>query len=133
MQLPLKKGDGLFFNPALFHAAGSNTTESHVRMANLLQISSAFGVPMEEVSHEHLLKLAYPILLESRKPADQTKALIEVAARGYSFLTNLDTDPPVEGMVPKTQQRLIVEVLDEQWSVERFHSELDAQTLKRKA
>jgi hypothetical protein len=35
--------------------------------------------------------------------------------------------------VPKTQQQLVVEALDEQWSVERFHSELDAQTLKRKA
>lgn len=133
VQLPLNKGDGLFFNPALFHAAGNNTTESHVRTANLLQISSAFGVPMEEVNHERLLKLVYPILLESRKPADQTKALIEVAARGYSFPTNLDTDPPVGGMVPKTQQQLVVEALDEQWSVERFHSELDAQTLKRKA
>ena len=133
VQLPLNKGDGLFFNPALFHAAGNNTTESHIRTANLLQISSAFGVPMEEVNHEHLLKLVYPILLESRKSADQTKALIEVAARGYSFPTNLDTDPPVGGMVPKTQQQLVADALNEQWNVERFHSELDAQTLKRKA
>lgn len=133
VQLPLKKGDGLFFNPALFHAAGNNTTESHIRTANLLQISSAFGVPMEEVNHENLLKLVYPILLEGRKQADQTKALIEVAARGYSFPTNLDTDPPVGGMVPKTQQQLVAEALNEQWSIERFSAELDAQTLKRKA
>jgi ectoine hydroxylase-related dioxygenase (phytanoyl-CoA dioxygenase family) len=48
VQLPLQKGDGLFFNPALFHAAGNNTTTDHVRTANLLQISSAFGVPMED-------------------------------------------------------------------------------------
>ncbi len=27
IQLPLKKGDGLFFNPALFHAAGNNVTQ----------------------------------------------------------------------------------------------------------
>ncbi len=41
VQLRLDKGDALFFNPALFHAAGANSTTSVSRMANLLQISSA--------------------------------------------------------------------------------------------
>lgn len=133
VQLPLKKGDGLFFNPALFHAAGNNTTQDHIRTANLLQISSAFGVPMEEVNHEHLLKLVYPCLLNISRSAEQTKALIEIAARGYSFPTNLDTDPPVGGMVPKTQQQLVSEALKEKWSIGKFTAELDAQTMKRKA
>ncbi|NIF23849.1 phytanoyl-CoA dioxygenase family protein [Candidatus Pantoea multigeneris] len=133
VQLPLRKGDGLFFNPALFHAAGNNTTENHIRTANLLQISSAFGVPMEEVNHEQLLKLVYPMMREKRKSPDELKALIEVAARGYSFPTNLDTDPPVGGMVPKTQQQLVAEALAGEWSVETFNAELNAQTLKRKA
>ena len=40
VQLPLAKGDAVFFNPALFHAAGTNRTTDVRRMANLLQISS---------------------------------------------------------------------------------------------
>ena len=133
VQLPLNKGDGLFFNPALFHAAGSNTTKDHVRTANLLQISSAFGVPMEEVNHERLLKLVYPVLLNGELSASEVNAAVAVAARGYSFPTNLDTDPPVGGMVPKTQQQLVTEALNAGWSVEKFEAELDAQALKRRA
>lgn len=133
VQLPLKKGDGLFFNPALFHAAGNNTTEDHVRTANLLQISSAFGVPMEEVNHEQLLKWVYPVLREARLNAADLNAAIAVAARGYSFPTNLDTDPPVGGMVPKTQQQLVSEALEAGWSSAEFAAALDAHTEKRRA
>src|SRR5690606_12263030 len=43
VQLPLDKGDAAFFNPALFHGAGHNRSADIRRMANLLQISSAFG------------------------------------------------------------------------------------------
>jgi ectoine hydroxylase-related dioxygenase (phytanoyl-CoA dioxygenase family) len=43
VQLPLRLGDAVFFNPALFHAAGTNRTTDVRRMANLLQVSSAFG------------------------------------------------------------------------------------------
>jgi ectoine hydroxylase-related dioxygenase (phytanoyl-CoA dioxygenase family) len=49
VQLPLRRGDAAFFNPALFHAAGANRTASVHRMANLLQVSSAFGRAMEAV------------------------------------------------------------------------------------
>ena len=47
MQLPLAKGDAAFFNPALFHGAGTNRSADVRRMANLLQVSSAFGRAME--------------------------------------------------------------------------------------
>ena len=49
VQLPLRKGDAVFFNPAVFHAAGANRTADVRRMANLLQVSSAFGRAMEVV------------------------------------------------------------------------------------
>jgi ectoine hydroxylase-related dioxygenase (phytanoyl-CoA dioxygenase family) len=49
VQLPLAKGDAVFFNPALFHAAGANHTTGVHRMANLLQVSSAFGRAMEAI------------------------------------------------------------------------------------
>lgn len=133
IQLPLRKGDGLFFNPALFHAAGNNTTSHQIRTANLLQISSAFGVPMEEVNHEKMLKLLYPVMLSSTLTEDELNALIAVAARGYSFPTNLDTDPPVGGLVPKTQQQLVRESLNRKVSYEEFTRLLDEHTERRKA
>ena len=37
-QLPLEKGDAAFFNPALFHGAGTNLSATTRRMANLLQV-----------------------------------------------------------------------------------------------
>ena len=49
IQLPLEKGDVVFFNPALFHAAGSNRPSDMKRIANLLQVSSAYGRAMESV------------------------------------------------------------------------------------
>ena len=36
VQLPLAKGDAVFFNPALFHAAGTNRSKDVRRIANLL-------------------------------------------------------------------------------------------------
>ena len=36
MQLELKKGDMVFFNPAVMHAAGENKTKDIYRLANLL-------------------------------------------------------------------------------------------------
>lgn len=133
VQLPLHKGDGLFFNPALFHAAGNNTTADRVRTANLLQISSAFGVPMEEVNHEQIVKRVYPVLQNRTFSEEILQAVIAVAARGYSFPTNLDTDPPVGGLVPKTQQQLVLEALRDNLNPEAFNQLLDEHTAKRKA
>ncbi len=49
VQLPLEKGDAVFFNPALFHGAGTNHSADVKRMANLLQMSSAFGRAMDSI------------------------------------------------------------------------------------
>jgi len=40
VQLPLEKGDVVFCNPALFHAAGENTSQDIDRMVNLIQACS---------------------------------------------------------------------------------------------
>jgi ectoine hydroxylase-related dioxygenase (phytanoyl-CoA dioxygenase family) len=62
-QLPLHTGDAVFFNPALFHAAGTNRTGDVRRMANLLQVSSAFGRAMEAVDRTAMCRALYPTLL----------------------------------------------------------------------
>src|SRR5690242_1174402 len=62
VQLPLAKGDAAFFNPALFHGAGTNRSTDVRRMANLLQVSSAFGRAMETVDRTAMVEALYPVL-----------------------------------------------------------------------
>ncbi len=133
VQLPLEKGDLLFFSPGLLHAAGDNHTSDTERLANLMQISSAFGIPLEAVDRVSMCKLLYPVLAEGKLSADQAGWAIKSCGEGYPFSTNLDTDPPVGGLAPPSQQALMLQGLSEGWSAEKFESELDARQAKRLA
>ena len=73
VQLPLAKGDAVFFNPALFHAAGTNHTTDVRRMANLLQISSAFGRAMETVDRGRVVEAVYPALFVAAGSRDAAR------------------------------------------------------------
>ena len=129
IQLPLAKGDALFFNPALFHAAGANTSDDIHRMANLLQVSSAFGRAMETVDRRKMCKLLYPSALASYNDAtlsaSELTASIAAAAEGYSFPTNLDRDPPKGGLAPETQQALFTRAIAEGMNGQKFSDLLD--------
>jgi ectoine hydroxylase-related dioxygenase (phytanoyl-CoA dioxygenase family) len=107
VQLPLAKGDGVFFNPALMHAAGNNTSSDIFRMVNLVQISSAFGRAMENVDRTAMSKALYPALQSltgnQALTESQRNATIAACAEGYAFPTNLDRDPPPSGHAPKSQ------------------------------
>ncbi|OYW60437.1 MAG: phytanoyl-CoA dioxygenase [Rhodobacterales bacterium 12-65-15] len=131
VQLPLAKGDMLFFSPALFHAAGTNHTSDVKRMVNLFQVSSAYGRAMEAIDRTAMCKALYPALLSSDLTAAEIANAIAATAEGYSFPTNLDRDPPVGGLAPKSQAALMHEALGAGWSVEAFSDALDAQAAKR--
>ncbi|MDH2435323.1 phytanoyl-CoA dioxygenase family protein [Pokkaliibacter sp. MBI-7] len=137
VQLPLNKGDLLFFNPALLHAAGNNHTLSHQRVANLLQISSAFGRPMETVNREAMMQAVYPALIAAvaDKIIDETgmAAVIAATADGYSFPTNLDRDPPLYGLAPETGQQLMARAVSAQLSSAAFNELVEAYRYKRQA
>lgn len=137
VQLPLKKGDMLFFNPALFHAAGNNITADQQRMANLLQISSAFGKPMETLDRDRMMLALYPVLLkrleQDELDAQGLAAVIATAADGYSFPTNLDTDPPLQGLAPQTGQQVMLEALTQRWPYEIFVQRVNLMRSKRQA
>jgi ectoine hydroxylase-related dioxygenase (phytanoyl-CoA dioxygenase family) len=131
VQLPLHKGDLLFFNPALFHAAGTNRTADRQRMANLLQISSAFGKPMEALDRDRMMLAVYPALLAN--PDLDAEAVIACTADGYSFPTNLDTDPPLKGLAPQTGQQLMQQALSERWPPSDFAAAVAQMRAKRQA
>ena len=130
VQLPLAKGDAVFFNPALFHAAGSNSTTDVRRMANLLQVSSPFGRAMETVDRRRLVEAIYPALLArkaSGMPPARVGAVVAASAEGYAFPTNLDRDQPVSGMSPPTQADLVRRALGEAISPEELSERLARQ------
>lgn len=132
VQLPLKKGDMLFFSPALFHAAGTNRTSDVKRMVNLFQVSSAYGRAMEAIDRTAMVKALYPALLAARDMTEaQIANTIAACAEGYSFPTNLDRDPPLGGLAPKSQAALLHEAIAARWSPEFLNSALDTQAEKR--
>ena len=134
IQLPLAKGDAVFFNPALFHAAGSNHSSDIKRMANLLQISSAFGRTMETVDRERTVNAIYAALQVARDNglADEAVAhVIAASAEGYSFPTNLDRDQPVGGLAPQTQAELVARAVRERVDGVELRARLAAQAVTR--
>ena len=134
VQLPLQKGDAVFFNPALFHAAGHNRSAATKRMANLLQISSAFGRAMESVDREGMCNVVYPALRALRAggaSAGELAAVVAATAEGYAFPTNLDLDQPVGGLVPDTQAVLLSRAIAEDWAPETLRAHLADHSAKR--
>jgi ectoine hydroxylase-related dioxygenase (phytanoyl-CoA dioxygenase family) len=134
-QLPLNKGDMAFFNPALFHAAGHNKSASVRRMGNLLQVSSAYGRAMEAMDRARMCEAVYPVLAKMKKTGalddHGIRNAIAACAEGYSFPTNLDRDPPLGGLAPETQARIMARALSEQWDVEQFEAELQKQAWRK--
>ena len=137
VQLPLNKGDAIFFSPAIFHAAGSNISSNIHRMANLLQVSSAFGRAMETIDRTKMCVLTYP---RAKKHFDgetlsifEIKAAVAAIAEGYSFPTNLDNDPPKGGLAPETQQALFLRALKSKMNRVEFENELKLMDDKKTA
>jgi len=134
VQLPLEKGDAAFFNPALFHGAGRNRSSDIRRMANLLQVSSAFGRAMESVDRQRMCDALFPTLLKlkaSGMAETRLRNIVTACAEGYAFPTNLDRDQPVGGMAPQTQAELVWQAVAEQWDPATFRHELAAHTARR--
>ncbi|MGI9610307.1 MAG: phytanoyl-CoA dioxygenase family protein, partial [Acidimicrobiia bacterium] len=133
-QLPLTKGDVVFFNPALFHGAGANHTSDVRRMANLLQISSPMGVPIETVDRERMVLATYEAL--GRRLAQGVDPVLvghaaAATAQGYAFPTNLDRDQPVGDLTPRSQLDLLVDALERRVNIDGFSTALAEHTTRR--
>lgn len=131
VQLPLAKGDAVFLNPALFHAAGTNHTTDVRRMANLLQVSSAFGRAMESIDRARVSAAIFDDLVKAQATEGwDPRALdnvIAASAEGYAFPTNLDRDQPIDGLAPPTQADLVHQALAEGWDHSRLVARLAEQ------
>jgi ectoine hydroxylase-related dioxygenase (phytanoyl-CoA dioxygenase family) len=135
VQLALEKGDAAFFNPALFHAAGRNRSANIRRMANLLQVSSAFGRAMESVDRQRMSNALFPTLVRLKAAGVAEHSLrnvVAACAEGYAFPTNLDRDQPVGGMAPQTQADLVWQAVAEQWEPTALRDELAVHAARRR-
>ena len=135
-QLPLKKGDMLFFSPALMHAAGDNKTSDVDRFANLVQVGSAYGRTMELLDKARMSIAVYPELQKLQDTEGWTDAMtryvIEATAEGYAFPANMELEPPTSGLAPPSQQNVLSQSLREGDSPETFRDKVLAQqALKR--
>jgi ectoine hydroxylase-related dioxygenase (phytanoyl-CoA dioxygenase family) len=135
VQLPLEKGDAAFFNPALFHGAGNNVSANVQRMANLLQVSSAFGRAMETVDRRKVTNAIYPALKAARAhgvSATELNNAIACAAEGYPFPSNLDLDENVGGLTPLAQSAFVQQALAQDWNSEQLTNALDAYDVRHR-
>ena len=137
VQVPLEKGDAVFFNPALFHAAGENRTVDVHRMVNWFQVSSAFGRAMESLDRVAMCLAVFEPLQNAwqsgRISAAERDAVIASTAEGYAFPTNLDRDPPVGGLAPESQQALLRRFICDGGTKTDFEAELRAQHVRQTA
>jgi ectoine hydroxylase-related dioxygenase (phytanoyl-CoA dioxygenase family) len=134
VQLPLRKGDAVFFNPALYHGAGHNRSHAIRRSANLLQISSPFGRAMEVLDREAMANAVYPTLLALQSAGASERTLrnaVVATAECYPFPTNLDQDQPVHSLAPATQVDTVWEALRENADPAVLAERLAAQTTRR--
>jgi len=134
VQVPLRKGDAVFFNPALYHGAGANTSADISRMANLLQISSPFGRAMEALDRTAMVRAVYPVLLEMARDGRSDSELTNVVnatAEGYAFPTNLDRDQPLGSLAPPSQVDTVLSALADGLGPTELDDILNAQNERR--
>lgn len=134
VQLPLQKGDAVFFNPALYHGAGSNISPGIRRIANLLQISSPFGRAMEALDRTAMVRAVYPALRAMQtagRPYREVENAVVATAEGYAFPTKLDSDPPIGSLAPASQVDTVLGALADDLTPEDLALALGDQNERR--
>lgn len=89
IQLNLNVGDILFFNPAVYHAAGSNKTY-HNRIGNIIQINSAFSIPMEAYNNNLIKKIVSNSIKRLNLSQVEINGLEEMIFDKYEYPKKLD-------------------------------------------
>jgi ectoine hydroxylase-related dioxygenase (phytanoyl-CoA dioxygenase family) len=135
VQVPLAKGDAVFFSPALYHGAGSNVSSGIRRIANLLQISSPFGRAMEALDRTAMVRAVYPALRAMKAQGRPQRELINAVvatAEGYAFPTNLDSDQPIGSLAPPSQVDTVLAALSDDLTADELDVALRDQDDRRK-
>lgn len=89
---------------------------------------------METVDRVAVTDAVYPVLL--RRAAEGAgerwlENVIAASAEGYPFPTDLDADPPVDGLAPASQADLVRRALREGWTARTLRDALRAGAERR--
>ena len=130
------KGDAAFFNPALFHGAGHNRSADIRRMANLLQISSAFGRAMETVDRDGCANARLPgaaAAASGRCAADEQLRNVDRRRRRGLRVPDQPRPRPADRRArPPDPGRAAGPALAEGWEPTRLRKELGAYADRRR-
>ena len=115
VQLPLATGDAVFFNPALYHGAGSNISTGHPRGSRICCRS----VPRSDAPWRRWTaprwcarstRLCARCEAAGRSP-DELRNVVVATAEGYAFPTNLDSDQPIGSLAPASEVDIVLGAL----------------------
>ena len=102
-------------------------------MANLLQITHAFGRAMEAINRVRMCEALYPALQAAEFDEQELRNVVASTAEGYAFPTNLDRDPPIGGLAPDSDQVFMLKALKDGMDASAFAAELQAKRTKRES
>ena len=89
------------------------------------------------INNRAMIEAVYPVLQRRKADGSASERLIQdiiaTVADGYSFPTNLDSDPPIGGNAPETEQQMMWRALEENWSIETLQNTLTAYATRRQA
>ena len=90
---------------------------------------------MENLDRLDMTKRLYKVLSSDNHGLTplEMDAAIAACSEGYSFPTNLDTDPPINGLAPETQADLCRRALSIRMPIAEFNVALDAQVARQKS
>jgi hypothetical protein len=91
---------------------------------------------METVDREAIANAVFPALLRRRAEGvgeEWLANVIAASAEGYPFPTNLDSDPPVDGLAPPSQADVVRRALRETWTPRALRDELRACAERRES
>jgi len=122
IQFDLKKGDLIFFNSAIYHAGGGNST-INPRLINLLQISSGMIRPLATINFLELVQNLYQyLILISDK--DKVERICRVITECWPFPTNFITDKP--------KADFHAGIMDKDWLLDSWGKKIDASIVEFK-
>jgi hypothetical protein len=91
---------------------------------------------MEAVDRAAVCRAVLPALRRMSAAGAGKRALrnvIAASAEGYPFPTDLDLDPPVDGLAPPSQADLLAEAVQQGWGDARFAAALAEHSRRRRA
>jgi ectoine hydroxylase-related dioxygenase (phytanoyl-CoA dioxygenase family) len=113
LEVVLGIGDALFFNPALMSAVGGAQDHDPGCLFNVFIVASAFGRAIETLDRGAMCRAVFGAL---KGLTGQAQAYaIAACADGYPFPTNLDSNPPLDGLSPQSQADVLRQAIQEDW------------------